>query len=1256
MLDFFSKDPSKIIERCNKLRLEGKYDKAEQILRKNIKNSKNDYLFLIELARVQFEKKKTIDAMASLKSAYYLQFDKIDTIIDVAEDMHYRSDQKYHTGKLLLELLAKKRKADDLHKILKTISANDIKKIGTEYLKKFKTIQKERNINQLTKKDNEIFILSGIIFLNIKDFINAQLAFTFVFKNQVNDRNFILQEYMEITKYNYSDPEPFIALGDFYMIIGDKDKAINYFQKAIKLNPELKESIAEKLDGIVSDSDDISETGKLSLADVYMNKGDFIKSIDILNNVLSSKSTNTEGIIKRAKHILVKNENNIDANKVLVKALLIGKNFPSAIVSLKNIFDIDKNENDYILENIEKIESADFSSNEKDILKAEIHLSKGNVNESAKIVSDLYSRDSSASYDIENIINEILEKDKEHITALTLLISIYSDSGQLPKAKTLLDYIVSIEDEKCIEVGKHYYEVLSEKFPDDTELKISLTIVYIKKGDISKATTLTAEIINKDPNAFYEIVPNMFESASSDENIAKEILNILDSMDGSQIDPYLYEYTIAEISYLAGNIEKSLDKTLKLIEHFPDKETNTLEIIDRMDEKYPSNKHIKEFQFNFYIHKKDFDNALIAVMVLYENKDMIGHVLDDLYILHKNVPDNYNVMVNILKVLDEMEMYEKIITEAKSFINRIPQENSGIIRFFIGKAYAKKGQVNDASTYIFQAITLDSFIVSDAIILLKDLLNIDFSSIKLHYSLAQAYHKNNMTDMAIDELMEIFKLDGEQTEIIIRDLESFYETTKTNPKLLFALGKLYMKLIKYDKGVVYLTEAYELDDSYVDPVLNLLKTIQESENIESGEILYSMGLLYSKKKMFKMASDHLYNAMSIETKLKEQVINKLQMIINLQPEEIYARYSLSQVYIDMHNYIQAIQLLRQIETINPAESKNIIEYYLGVIAEEPNNTPLLLSLGDSYLAIGIDDKSIESFRKAISLDKSLTDVIIDKLNDYPNKSIEIQFFLSEIFKDKGDYESAVNWLNSIYLSDIEQYDTIKKHINDILLQSPEQQNALMLLSNIYYNNEDYDNLISLSFDIFEKSSIQETKFRSGMLLTQAYRKSGKENEAENIISKMMKENRMLYFTILLQFYEQEKSTRTFKLKSRLDKDSDNLSLRIEYAASLIIQNNFDAAKNMLIFKTDNMEIEFERVFYLAKIGEMNNNIVFALQIASKLRHSKNTKHISYLIKLLRKMGYHGEIDSILKEHPDYTVSMNKYNLSKHVFSEYKILT
>lgn len=1257
MLDFFSKDPAKIIEKCNKMRLEGKYDKAEQTLKKHIKNTKDDYLFLIELGRTQFEQEKVLEAVSSFKGAYYQNASAIDKIIDVVEDTHYRAQAgKQYTGKLLIELYTKKRSSDSIHKIIKTLSKDEVAKICTDYKKKFNTIKQERGVGNLSKKDIDTFLIAGILAIDTRDFELADKTLTMVFKSQPSDRNFILQEFMEATQYNYSDPEPFMTIGDLYIIMGDKDKAINYFQRAIKLKPDLKDIVANKLDDIVSDSENLSETGKFSAADVYINKGDLAKAAMILSNLIDENIQDLDGVIKRLRMISNKTDHNIETSRILIKALNKKGDYEESVKILSDILEKDNMQTDYILSVIAEIEEAGFNSESMHILKAQTLIHKGDTDDASELINKMYEANPEISYDIEDTVNKLLESDETNLNGLNVLVSIFTDRSQLPKAKTLLEYISGIEGEKYVELARSFYEKLSGKYPDDLELKLPLAVAYIRKNNLDKATAVIGDIVLKEPNLFYDIAPNFFEPASSSEDIAKGILGILENIADAGIDPYLYQFTLAEISYLAGNVEKSLDIVNSLFDKFPDREEQLIGIVERMSERYSGNQEIKEFRFKHYIRKKEYEKALEAVMAMFENKEMMGHVLDDLYLLHKHIPENYDVMVSILNVLDNMGMYEKMISEAKVFVDKVPQEQSGLIRFYIGKSFAKSGQVNDAATYMFQAITLDDTMAGETVEILNDLLKIDYSSVKLHYSLAHAYQKNNEIDKAIDQLMEIVKVDEKQASIVIRDLEIFHETVKSNPKLLYSLGNLYIKQMQYHEGVNRLKEAYQLDKSFMDPVLNLLKTMQENENIESGEILFTMGSLYADKGMFKMASDHFYNAMTIETSLKGQVISKLQMIINQQPEEIYARYSLVQVYIDMHNFIQAIQLLRQIETINRSESENVVSYYQSMLASEPNDTSLLLSMGDSYLSSEQKDKAIEIFEKAIKVDKNLLDTVIDKLLDYPDKDISIQFFLSDLYSEAGDYESSVNWLNSIYLSYIGEQEQIKIKLNRILEQSPEQQNALMLLSNIFYNQENYEELIKLSFDVFEKSNVPEMKFRTGMLLAQSYRKIGNEEKAEEIVSNMTRENRMLYYTVLLQFYEQEKSSKVYKLQKYIAENENDNEAKLNYAASLIDQKNYDEAKHMLVFKTDNQEHEFERVYYLSRISEANNNLIFALQIATNLRHSKDSKHISYLIKLLMKLGYHGEIDSILNENPKYTVSMNRLNLSKNVFGEYKVLT
>ncbi|MDY6788313.1 MAG: tetratricopeptide repeat protein [candidate division WOR-3 bacterium] len=883
-------------------------------------------------------------------------------------------------------------------------------------------------------------------------------------------------------------------------------------------------------------------------------------------------------------------------------------------------------------------------------------IEKEQFDEAARLLADLYEEDKGSAFEIEEYVNKLLEQDESNLTGLDLLLSIYYNRGQPEKSKTLLEYVFSLEGDQYSEIAEKHYRKLNEKYPENTDFLLGFALALIKNRKITESKSIILKSVSRQTGILYDIIPAFYEPASENSEIAAGILDIIKAIDRNSIDPFLYDYTLTETLYLAGNIKDSIDSIMRMLENYPDKEDAIMEIGERLSKRYPNDTNILEFKFNYHIAKENFDKALQSTMQLYENKDLIGHVLDNLYVLYRHQPDNYEIVKNILMVLDEMGMYERIINESDDFIENIPDERSGIVRYYIGKSYAKKGKVDDAAQYIFQAITLDNSIIEEAITILKEALDVDYSSIRLHYALAHAYNNNNMISEAVDELMNIYQLDNSQIETVTRDLLNFYETNRSNPKIAFGLGRLFLISKEYPKAVQKFKETYELDNSFIEPILNHLSSLQENENIESGEILYLMGVLYYEKNMPKMSADYLYNAMSIETDLKQPVLNQLRKIINTHPDDIYARFSLAQIYIEMANYVQAIQILRQIETIDPRESNNIIEYYNTMLAKEPDNPVILMSMADSYLQMGKIDRAIDIFNKILSIDRSQIDDVLERLLEFPDKNIDIQLFLSDLYKEKGDYSSAVNWLNAVYISDFSKHGIIRDKLNDLLDQYPNQSNALMLLSKIYYNLDNYEQLIELSHNIFDRSENPEMKFRSGMLLAQAYRKTDNEEKASDIIYRMKQENRELFYTVLVQFYEEEKSSRIYRLKEQFSKNEEKEEIRLEYAKYLISQNNFDKARELLSHRFSKKELDFDRLYYLGKISEKSNNLIFALQIASNLRHSMKVEHISFLIKLFKKMGYYGEIDSLLSEHKELSLSVNRNNISSNVFTEYKIIT
>ncbi|MGE3063614.1 MAG: tetratricopeptide repeat protein [bacterium] len=1256
MLDFFSSnDPEKIVERSNKLRIESKFDKAEQLLKKNIKNSKSDFIILLELARVQFEQEKVSEAVISLRSAYFSNPESLAKVVDIAEDFHYRPQAKKDaTAVILFELYVKKRDFENFKKIFSTLSNSEAVSAIQYFEKSYQNIKENKTVEQLTKKDIEIYIILGILYLNNRQFKEAKPICETIFKTQPKERDNILSEYLTASKSAYGNPAPHMAIGDLYVIINDKDKAINYYQKAVSIDPSLKESVAKKFEESIKDTSEISDTSKFSLVDLYLNKHDYMKAIDIIRELIADKQEVGDDITRRAYQIVQGKNDLVEGYKLLADVLLLKKDTAGVVTNLSKISELTDVENQYILKIIDKMISKDMITEDLLVLKSRILIKTGNLNEAARLCEKVYEMNRAFSFELEQILNEILNKDSFNITGLSLMSRMFIDRDQPEKAKQILEYISSQENPDLKEIAHKYYLSLHEKFPDDIDVKLHLSIILIELGKIREAESLILETVKIQPNLFYEIMPKFYAPSKKSKDIAESILKILDSVDKSKLDSFLYNYSYAEISYLAGLLDQSISIVLEMLEKNPDKEDAVLELVDRMKELFPQSERIAEFEFKYYLSKKNYSRSLSSLMQLYNNKQMIGHVLDNLYVLYKQVPDDANVITNILRVLDDMGLYEKIIQESTDFLAKTANFNSGSVKFYVGKAYAKKNMLNDSATYLFQAMALDKSVIDDSMEILRQLLKIDFSSLRVHYTLAHGLNLKALTDDAIEELFEVMKIDSQQIDLVIRDLEKWYEDIKRNPKLTLSLAKLYMEKGYYDKAISKVNETYEMDNQYIDSILSLLKSAVEHD-VEDGHILFTIGKFYEKKGLYKLASDYLYNAMSIEISLKEAVIAQLQSIINKQPEEADARFSLAQVYKDMHNYMQTITLLRQIEMINPSDRETVIGFYQEMLANEPNNTYLLISMGDSYMNMGSTAEAIETFRKAININPLQSDEIIDKILDFDQKTTELQLFLSELYFKKQDFDSAVNWLNLVYVTDTDSHDKIMNGLNRIIGAAPGHQSSIMLLSLIYFDTGKYNELIDLSHEVFEKSTVPDQKFRFGVLLSQSYRNTNREKLADDITLKMMKEDSQLYYAVVFQIYEQEKSKKAAKMKQLYTSNPNNEENLLKYAEYLIKQQDFESAVKIMQVNFKNPDSLFERSFLLSKIYEKQSNIIYALELASPLRKSQKVKHIAHLVGLLKKLGYYGEAENILKEKQNLSNELGRFQYMQNVFNDYKVI-
>jgi len=93
-------------------------------------------------------------------------------------------------------------------------------------------------------------------------------------------------------------------------------------------------------------------------------------------------------------------------------------------------------------------------------------------------------------------------------------------------------------------------------------------------------------------------------------------------------------------------------------------------------------------------------------------------------------------------------------------------------------------------------------------------------------------------------------------------------------------------------------------------------------------------------------------------------------------------------------------------------------------------------------------------------------------------------------------------------------------------------------------------------------------------------------------------------------------------------------------------------------KFNDKNLDFERIYLLSQNYEKIGNITYALEIASKLRDSSEKKHLNHLINLMKKLGYYGEIEGMLRSKIHDTSFASEFTKTKYyrnLFSDYRII-
>ncbi len=302
-----------------------------------------------------------------------------------------------------------------------------------------------------------------------------------------------------------------IALGELYLISGDKQSAINTFKKCI-------DDFPEELTGV---------DAQIVLATIYLSDKNINGADKIINDAIQVSPNDPKINLLRAKVALL----NKDSEVAIISLRTVIKEMPeniNAYFLLAGAYNLEKN-----TEQVKSILTTAYNNNKnnpKALLKLAEYYLTNDIELADKIIQD-YNKLKDSDYDGMAITAAILNKKKLYSDANVIaekLMTKYPEKsagyfnvtpylveqGEIKKAISLLDegyektgkskVLLSLltqllVSEKQFDKAENLIKDKLNTSPTDSSLKVVLARLYITKNDLPSAITLLENVIKASP-------------------------------------------------------------------------------------------------------------------------------------------------------------------------------------------------------------------------------------------------------------------------------------------------------------------------------------------------------------------------------------------------------------------------------------------------------------------------------------------------------------------------------------------------------------------------------------------------------------------------------------------------------------------------------------------------------------------------------------------------------------------------------------
>ncbi|MDI6738749.1 MAG: tetratricopeptide repeat protein [Candidatus Edwardsbacteria bacterium] len=1184
LADFFMLSKEQLLQKADKLRQEGKHDKAAELLASGLKNNAEDYELLLALASAHIACRKARDAVQALKNAISLAPAKTADVLATAERFYFTEEHSPELGDMVFEMNLSRRNIETAVKALKEMAEKDVDILISRYTKVRDSIEAYAGPAKpagLLAKDMSVYYAMALLYERRNKAAQAMDFLDMILAKSPSEEQSVIEAALRVAGPHVTKPAVAVKYGDILFAAGKFDTALDLYGQAAGAGAS--SDVIDRLEKLIQAKENLGAINLLSQLYIQSQAPD--KALPLVRRAAQLDKKHPETYIGQLREI-VKIADSVDANLAVGDAAMEREKYDLALSSYGRVMELEPSRLQEILGRYQEILNKSPGNFEAATRIIDAYIAAGQTDQVIRSLKEIIKNDATLIDLALEKLDDLLKKQLDQPVALEFLGQCYMVRKEKGKAVKVFQYLATLGPEQN-QAALAAIQKLAADDPSDPGPMLSMLSMLVRNRQLGESAMLGLELAKRQSAMWADFLP-LLESAmpDADEAYLRQLLEICETLTAAGQSKPAIEFVRAcalivlkqypEACALFSKLHKdpeisrlARETLLAYAQQFPEAGTIHLTVAD--------------------MAQQDNDPAQMATSLLAAAKadqSLLPQVSNKLQDLLKLTPDNLDLQLIQMELLFQQNYLEKAFEQASQIVVRWPGAEGAKAHLRLGQVYVEKGELTKAAASLLKAVELDASLSQPAGDAIRKLIDIDATSLAGRYAMARIGIILKKFEEAVADLMAVISRDPRWAEKVLPDLKQVIALDPANFKALLAEAKIDIILGRNDDAVTALSAALDISPAANEQIVGVYKQLLE-RNSNQPRVRLAMAKAYIARGAIVNAVKLIEEAIIADEGLSEPAIRLLRLAQDKDTSDASSRYLLAKLYGQRGSFDQSIKLLREVMAERPQEIDNVAAELQAIVKQQPGNPEARYLLADIFTQGNRPDKAVAEYQQIIVSSPAEQQTVVDHLNAILTSNpgqIDALLLRSHTLAAAGDNKTAMEGFIRACELDPNLRQPVAAEIEKMRAAKPDMPEAFEALGMIYFESGKF----TLARDMLAKAvdmiTDPERRIRAGFYLAESYLALRDEVRAEEVMNRIRQ--------TMPDASEVHKAMRRFatrRLQVEIDKayqavqeSPDDEFRKIDLANKLLAIEKFDAVVNLLAFKPQDKEIANRRILLLGR--------------------------------------------------------------------------